>query len=257
MKKTRIVGVIPARYASSRFPGKPLADIHGKPMIWWVYQQAKKVAELDEVIVATDDERIRDAVESFGGHTLMTSNKHPTPADRIHEVSEKASADLYVEINGDEPLIDPDIIRAVIPISLNKNKPFIASLYSRIKTPIDAIDPTNIKVVIGRRGLGLYVSRSPIPFPKGSLDFEYKKYIGIVAFNKRALDEYVALPRGEIESAEDIDLLRFIENGIPVVFSEVECKTISVDTTKDLECVRELICCDPPPVSSCAGVANG
>ncbi|MDR0643300.1 MAG: 3-deoxy-manno-octulosonate cytidylyltransferase [Treponema sp.] len=255
MEKMKIIGVIPARYASSRLPGKPLLDIGGKPMIWWVYQQAKKVAELDEVYVATDDERIAAVCREHDMPFIMTSDTHQTPADRIHEVSEKVRADLYVEINGDEPLIVPATIRAVIPGNLTKDKPFVASLYSRITNPIDAIDTTNLKVVVGQRGLGLYISRIPIPFPKGSLDFEYKKYIGIVAFNKIALDEYAGLPRGEIESAEDIDLLRFIENGIPVLFLKVECKTISVDTYKDLERVRELVRYPPPPPGT--GVAHG
>jgi 3-deoxy-manno-octulosonate cytidylyltransferase (CMP-KDO synthetase) len=230
----KVIGVIPARYASSRFPGKPLADIHGKPMIWWVYQQAKKTISFSSVVVATDDQRIFDACQSYDISVVMTSADCPTPANRIHEISCKIDADLYVEINGDEPLIEPETIESVIPPGVADNQPYVGSLYSIITDAIDAIDPTNLKVVVSHNGYGMYVSRSPIPFPKGSLNFTYKKYIGIVAFNKSALDFYAATPRGEIEIAEDMDLLRFIENGIPVHFGEVDCKTISVDTEKDL-----------------------
>jgi 3-deoxy-manno-octulosonate cytidylyltransferase (CMP-KDO synthetase) len=237
----KIIGVIPARYASSRFPGKPLADIHGKPMVWWVYQQAKKVASFNSVVVATDNQQIFDTCQNYSISVVMTSADCPTPANRIHEISCKIDADLYVEINGDEPLIEPKTIESVIPSKIADTQPYVGSLYSIITDAIDVIDPTNLKVIIDHNSRSVYISRAPIPFPKGSLNFTYKKYIGIVAFNKSALDFYTATPRGEIEIAEDMDLLRFIENGIPVHFNEVNCKTISVDTEKDLIKVRNIL----------------
>jgi 3-deoxy-manno-octulosonate cytidylyltransferase (CMP-KDO synthetase) len=215
-------------------------------MVWWVYQRAKQALELSDVIVATDSERIAEACHDLDMKVVLTSAAHATPADRIHEVSDKIGADLFVEINGDEPLIAHETISSVIPSGIDNDLPFVAGLYSVITAPVDAIDPTNLKVAVSRQGLGLYISRLPIPFPKGSSDFEYKKYVGVVAFNKKALDIYVELPRGELESAEDMDLLRFIENGIPVRFSRVDCEAVSVDTQKDLEIARRLLAPPPP-----------
>lgn len=236
----KIIGIIPARYKSSRFEGKPLADICGKPMIWWVYQQVKKVNELNEVYVATDDERIAEVCKSFGMNVIMTSDNHKTPTDRIHEVSDKISADIYLSINGDEPLIDPKTIKAVIPTKINDDI-FVANIITTIEDPVEVIDFTNLKVVTNELGEGIYISRSPIPYPKGSMDCQYKKHVGVYAFNKKALDFYVSTPRGKVETVEDIDLLRYIENNLKIKFIDVNCHTLSVDTPKDLERVIEVV----------------
>lgn len=207
----KIIGIIPARYKSTRYEGKPLADICGKPMVWWTYQQAKKVIGLDEVYVATDSEIIEKVCKEHGVNVIMTSDQNKTPTDRIYEVSTKFDADFYISINGDEPLIDPKTIEAVIPNEKKRNE-YVANIITTIKDPVEVIDFTNLKVVTNDIGRGIYISRSPIPYPKGSMYCEYKKHVGVYAFNKKALEFYHNTKRGTLETIEDIDLLRFIEN---------------------------------------------
>jgi 3-deoxy-manno-octulosonate cytidylyltransferase (CMP-KDO synthetase) len=238
----KIIGIIPARYKSSRFEGKPLADIHGKPMIWWVYQNLIQVNGINEVYVATDDKRISTVCEEYGINYLMTSNKHITPTDRIHEVSEKIYADLYVSVNGDEPLITAKTIEKIIPYNFVENESlFISNLVSEIKNPVELADPSNLKVALNKNNKGIYISRGIVPYPKGSLEFTYKKHLGVYAFNKKALNFYNSTERGFIEEIEDIDLLRFIENGILINFQIVESKSLSVDTRSDLETVISIL----------------
>jgi len=233
----KVIGVIPARYNSSRFQGKPLADIHGKPMVWWVYQQANKVKEFNKVVIATDDERIKAACEALSMDYVMTGDNHKTMSSRIHEVSEKIVSDVYVVVNGDEPLIDPAAIKAVIPDDLEGF--YASNIMSAIKDPTEAIDITNIKVIVAKDGHALYMTRSPAPYPKSTLDFKYYKHLGVVAYSKQALDFYASTEIGYNESIEDIDYLRFIENRKPFKMIEVDTVSISVDTTKDLAYVRD------------------
>lgn len=237
MKRT---GVIPSRYGSTRFPAKPLADICGKPMVWYVYQQALK-ADLDEVYVATDDERILNICNGLGMNVIMTSDKHKTPNDRVHEVSTIINSDIYVCINGDEPLIEPEVINASLPEAGENITMFYSNVITTIKNPVEVVDPTNIKVIANNKGEALWASRNPIPYPKGNMEFTYKKIVGIAAFSKDALDYYVNTPRSEIEKAEELDLYRFLVNHKIVKLKEIECSTLSVDTPKDLEHVRTII----------------
>ncbi|MDR1216738.1 MAG: 3-deoxy-manno-octulosonate cytidylyltransferase [Treponema sp.] len=246
-KKIKIIGVIPARYASSRFPGKPLADIHGKPMIWWVYQQAKKVVELDEVVVATDDQRICVVCEQLNIPNVMTSNSHKTPNDRIHEVSTMINADIYVCINGDEPLIQPEVIKKALPEEGDELAYFSSNVITAIKNPVELADPSNIKAVFNKDGEALWISRSPIPFPKGSLDFNYYKIIGVAAFSKNALDFYANTKRSALETVEELDMYRFLEHGKKCLLKIADAYTLSVDEPKDLEYVREILSRPPPP----------
>ena len=236
----KIIGIIPARYKSTRFEGKPLADICGKPMIWWVYEQVKKVRGIDEIYVATDDERIENTCKSYNMNVIMTSDKNKTPTDRIYEVSTKIEADYYISINGDEPLIDSKIIEKVIP-KTKKDNLYVANLMTTIKDPVQAIDSTNLKIVTNDRGEGVYISRTAVPYPKGSMDFEYKKHVGVYAFDKEALKYYHDTPRGRIETIEDIDLLRYIENHVNIDFIDVNSDSLSVDNMKDLEEVRRIV----------------
>ena len=235
----KTIGVIPARYNSSRFPGKPLSDICGKPMFWWVYQQALK-AGLDEVYVATDDDRIFSAAEDLGINVLMTSTEHKTPNDRVWEVSTKIEGDIFLCINGDEPLIDPAVIRRALPDDddMDDLEYYYSNIMTRIKNPVEVVDPTNIKAVVNAKGEAMWASRSPIPYPKGTMEFEYKKLVGIAAFSKKALAFYHSTPRSRLEEAEELDLYRFLENGKKVKLKEIDCSTLSVDTPKDLEHVR-------------------
>lgn len=236
----KIIGIIPARYKSTRYEGKPLADICGKPMIWWTYQQAKKTIGLDEVYVATDSEIIEKVCKEHDVNVIMTSDQNKTPTDRIYEVSTKFDADFYISINGDEPLIDPKTIESVIPNEKKQNE-YVANIITTIKDPVEVIDFTNLKVVTNDIGRGIYISRSPIPYSKGSMYCEYKKHVGVYAFNKKALEFYHNTKRGTLETIEDIDLLRFIENQIDIDFIDVDCKTLSVDTPKDLKRVIDII----------------
>lgn len=243
MKKLKCIGVIPSRYGSTRFPAKPLSDICGKPMVWYVYQQAKKVKSLSDVYVATDDKRIADVCEEYGMKYIMTSTEHRTPNDRVHEVSTKVDADIYVCINGDEPLIEPEVIEKSLPDEndVNDLEYFYSNIITTITNPVEVVDPTNIKAVVNAKGDAMWASRSPIPYPKGNMQFEYKKIVGIAAFSKKALQFYVDTPRSQVEFTEELDLYRFLENGKKVKLKEIECHTLSVDTPKDLEKVREVI----------------
>jgi 3-deoxy-manno-octulosonate cytidylyltransferase (CMP-KDO synthetase) len=239
--KVKIVGVVPARYASSRFPGKPLVDICGKPMIWWVYQQVKKVNLFDTVVVATDDDRVANTCKENGMNYLMTSNKHPTSLDRIHEVANLISGDIFVSINGDEPLIKPESISRIIQTYIDSPEYEIINAMSVVNDPVDVVDFTNIKVITNGKNECIYLSRSPIPYPKASLEFVYKKFVGITLLTRKALNIFSETPRGIIEGIEDCDSIRFIENHIVMRFVDIESKTVSVDTEKDLEKVIRVI----------------
>lgn len=238
----KIVGVIPARYESSRFPGKPLVDICGKPMIWWVYNQVKKVKELQEVYVATDDERIKTECEKYGIKAVMTKNSHKTHLDRLAEFVNQIDADFYININGDEPLIDPKNIQKLVPDNTLDPKSFyFANAMTIVKKPVELVDNARIKIVTDVDGYGLYMARTPIPYPKGTSEFNYKKFVGIQCFSKSALEFCGITPRGEIESIEDIDEYRFLEHGKKIKFILVDADSFSVDTEKDLEKVRKII----------------
>ena len=236
-----IVAVIPARYKSSRFPGKPLADICGKPMIWWVYHQAKKAKGVSEVYVATDDEKIFDVCKSEGINVVMTSESCPTHLERLYEFSTKVEADFYININGDEPLIESKCIEDMIPQGVDPDDDYMANGMMILKDPIDAIDSSKIKIAVDMLGYCMYMARSPIPFPKGRGDYQLKKFVGVQCFSKKALKFVNDTKRGFLESIEDIDEFRFLENGYKVKMVLTEANTLSVDTKKDLEKVRGII----------------
>lgn len=237
----KILGVVPARYASSRLPGKPLADICGKPMIWWVYQQAMKVKGFTDVVVATDDTRIEDACYKLGMKVEMTSPDGACLIDRLHELSTRHEYDYYVSINGDEPLVESRIIPAVFPDCPEPEKVVVRGLIREFHDPVEVIDPGNMKIVCNSAGRLLYISRSPIPYPHKTTDFTYKKYVGVECYNKPALDFYAKTPVGPVEKIEDLGTLRFLENGIDVYYTLVESASLSVDTARDLEKVRNLM----------------
>lgn len=237
----KILGVIPARYASSRLRGKPLADILGKPMVWWVYQAAMQSPLLDDLVVATDDERILAVCKEYGMNAVMTRADHDTPTARIQEVSCLIQADLYLQIMGDEPLIDPKAFELILPKELPDDPYYVAGVTNRMEHPADVIDFSNQKVVCNARREILLISRSPIPYPKGTADFEYEKITGIQLFSKKALDFYAATPKSALEKAEENDLMRFIENGHTVHAVLSPYKTVSVDTPKDVDIVCDVL----------------
>jgi len=238
----KTIAVIPARYQSSRLPGKPLKDICGKPMVWWVYQQTKKVPAFDEVYVATDDKRIEAVCESFHIPVIMTSVDNPTHINRVHEVSKMISADIYAVICGDEPLINSEIIEKVLPSpEAAQEKYIVRALMREFTDPAEVIDPGNIKIAANLNGECMYLSRSPIPFPYKTVLFKYRKIVGIECYNKAALDFFVNAPVGYLEKIEDIAILRFMENKVGMNFTLVDTNALSVDTEKDLEKVRLIV----------------
>ena len=241
----KIIGIIPARYESSRFKGKPLADICGKPMIWWVYRQCKKVQEFSAVYVATDDERIFHRCKELEIDVIMTAANHRTGTDRVGEVAENIPADLYVNIQGDEPMIEPETIQAAITPFFNRPELQITNLMTKITNPIDVVNFTVPKVITNKEGIGIYLTRATAPNPKGSINYEYYKQICVYGFKPDALEFYCdygkKFGKAKVEAVEDIEILRFIENGYKVQFIEVESKTIAVDTEKDLEKVRAIM----------------
>ena len=237
----KTIAVIPARYQSSRLPGKPLADILGKPMIWWVYQEAKKCPKLADVVVACDDERIAAACREYGMNYLMTSPDHNTPTGRIWEVSTRLDADLYLQVMGDEPLINAAAFDLILPYTLPDDPYYVSVLTNVMGHPADVVDFSNQKVVTNARREILMISRSPIPYPKGTLDFEYEKVTGIQLYSKQALAFYHETPKSLLEKAEENDMMRFIENGHTVHAIVSPYKTVSVDTAKDLALVCEIL----------------
>lgn len=238
----RIVGVIPARFGSTRLPGKALKDICGKPMVWWVYQRAARAQGIDEIFVATDDNRILDACNLYGIPAVMTKNTHIEAANRLQEVSEVVKADFYIQINGDEPLIEPDYISSAIPDDIPQDIEFGTNLIKRMHNPVEVMDPSNIKMVCDLNGTALYMSRTPIPYPYRSIEFVYYKHIGIIGYNKKMLDFYANSKPGIYETIEGIATLRFIDYGKKLkCFKVRDSVSLSVDTRMDLDYVIKIV----------------
>lgn len=236
-EKRKVVGVIPARYQSSRFPGKPLADICGKPMIWWVYQQCLKVSELDEIIVATDDGRIESVCSQYGMKVMMTSDRHPTGSDRVGEVANHIAGDLFINIQGDEPVIEPEMIRQVIRI-FDDPAVYFGTLKREITDREQIAASSTVKVVTDINGDALYFSRSVIPsnIKEGNLAKTYR-HVGIYAYKKDFLLKYIKMPRPEIELGEAIEPLRAMYNGYKIRVAETEYDSIGVDLPEHIEAV--------------------
>ena len=240
-KKMKIICVIPARGGSSRFPGKPLAPICGKPMAQWVYEHCKEAKCFEQVLIATDSEEIRAACEAFGAEVVMTSATHDTATERLYEVSTRIEADLYVMVNGDEPLLTKESIVQCIPERLDPDTLFAANLMTDFDNPVEVVDSTNLKIVTAADSRCLFISRSPIPYPKGGMDYVFHKFVGVGAFTRKALAFYHSTPRGPKEKIEENDSFRFIENNVPVYYYNCHCKSLSVDTPKDIAAVEHYL----------------
>lgn len=236
----KIIAVIPARYQSSRFPGKPLADINGKPMIWWVYENAKKVKYFQSVIIATDDDRIVKACEQYNMRYEMTSGKHSTGTDRVAEVADRIKASYYVNIQGDEPLLSRKTIEEALYPIFNKENFDAINCMTEIKDYTDVINSTVPKVIVNVDNHAIFLSRSPIPYPKKNRS-RFFKQVCVYVFTSDSIKKFSELPRGRIECIEDIEILRFIENRMTVRMVEVEETPIAVDTPSDLEIVKRII----------------
>ncbi len=231
-----IIGVIPARYASTRFPGKPLAKIAGKSMIERVYRQAEK-ADLKKVIVATDDERIKDEVLSFGGNVMLT-REHPSGTDRIAEVADNEICDAVINIQGDEPLIEPDVINTVSESLRINTWADMTTAVTEIIDNKEIDDPNVVKTVLSVQGKALYFSRSRIPYSVKP-GIKYFKHIGIYGYRKAFLTKFISIKPSDLEIAESLEQLRALENGFSIHVSVVGYNSIAVDSPEDAARVEE------------------
>ena len=196
----KVICVIPARAESSRFFEKPLSFICGKPMLQWVYEHCKACTEFEEVYVATDSDKIKKLAETFGAKVVMTATSHETATERLYEVHTKVDADLYVMVNGDEPLLNHDAIIQCIPDAIDTNNIYVSNLMTDFDDPVEVVDATNLKIVTAEDNRCLFISRSPIPYPKGNMDYVYHKFVGVGAFTRKALQFYNNTHRGPIEN---------------------------------------------------------
>ncbi|WP_245162989.1 3-deoxy-manno-octulosonate cytidylyltransferase [Cobetia amphilecti] len=235
----KTVIIIPARYGSSRLPGKPLADIAGKPMVQHVVERATQVSGIDAVWVATDDERVFDAVEAFGGHAVMTSPEHASGTDRLVEVMQKVSADIYLNVQGDEPLVRPGDLELLVA-SMQNSQAKVGTLCHAISSE-EAKNPNTVKVLCDQFDDALYFSRSPIPYPREVEEASYRKHVGVYVYRREVLEGYSRLPQSMAERAESLEQLRLMHAGIKIHVIEVEETGPGVDTPQCLETVRALI----------------
>ena len=235
----KIIGIIPSRYESSRFPGKSLVDIMGKSMIQRVYEQAKKSEKLDDLIVATDDQRIFEEVQRFGGTVVMTAKHHKNGTERCQEVAQSLHAQFIVNIQGDEPFIQPDQIDKLCSVISSDTD--LATLIKRIENPSDLDNPNLVKVVKSSDDHALYFSRSLIPFNRSmkkasdlSSNNIYWKHIGIYAYRNEVLSQIVRLKESALEKMESLEQLRWLENGYKIKTGETHFESIGIDTPEDL-----------------------
>jgi len=246
--KHSIIGVIPARYGSTRFPGKPLARIAGKPMIQHVYERTTRARLLSQVIVATDDVRIRDVVEGFGGVAVMTSAEHPSGTDRVAEVARGLAHSHYVNIQGDEPLIDPAYVDTCARLLLEGSD--MSTLATRIRWRHDLFDQNVAKVVLDRQGYAIYFSRSAIPFPRKYLDrgvdvdldsSVYLRHVGVYGFTADTLRAFTSEAESELESIEGLEMIRALYAGIKIKVGLVKSSIPHVDLPEDIPAVEEAL----------------
>ncbi len=243
-----VTAVIPARYASTRLPGKPLAEIDGRPMIQWVCERVGRASLVDAVIVATDDQRIFDAVSAFGGKVVMTAPDHPSGTDRLAEVAENLNSEIIVNVQGDEPLIEGAVIDAAIRPMVEGDSAPVATAATRIKSREDLLNPDVVKVVTDGAGYALYFSRSPIPFDRdvapSSMDQDKRpfwKHIGLYVYRKDFLLQYSRLDRTPLEMREKLEQLRILEHGHRIRVVETAYDSLGVDSLEDLERIRKLV----------------
>jgi 3-deoxy-manno-octulosonate cytidylyltransferase (CMP-KDO synthetase) len=237
----KFLGVIPSRYASTRLEGKPLKDICGHTMVEWVYKRALK-SKLDGVVVATDDERIVDEVKSFGGNVILTRKDHINGTSRIAEVCETyTDYDVIVNIQGDEPLIEPDMINSIIDSFIEDNTIPMSTLKYKLTDMAEIENPNAVKVVTDKNDFAIYFSRSVIPYPRNLNMDNYYKHVGIYGYKRDFVMEYAKMASTPLELSESLEQLRVLENGYKIKVLETLYKIIGVDTQEELERVREYI----------------
>jgi len=244
MAEPNVIVVIPARYGSTRMPGKPLVPIAGKPMIQHVFERAKQAQTVHRVLVATDDQRIFDAVQGFGGEARMTRADHRTGTERIAEVAAHEGGEVFVNVQGDEPLIDPGAIDTAVAALLEEPPAQIATVATAIRHAGDIMDPNVVKTVLDFEDTALYFSRAPIPWIRDTaqkIHVKYWKHLGLYVFQRDALLEFPTLPQGELEKIEQLEQLRWLENGWRIRVAEVAHDAVSVDVAEDVERVEKLM----------------
>ena len=236
----KIIGVIPCRYKSSRFPGKSLALINGKPMMWHVYQRAIESNVLDEVYIATDDERIVKVANEHNLKTVMTSDKHETGTDRVAEVASQIQADFYINIQGDEPFIEPEAIKLVAQAIIDCDNPLVqaANAYTSMQDISDVVDTNTVKVVMDVNQRALAYSRQPIPYPKANTA-KYSKQLGLYAFKQSGLQVFSENLPASLEKVEGVEMYRLLEHGYSIQMVKTNNVSISVDTPSDLKRVQK------------------
>jgi 3-deoxy-manno-octulosonate cytidylyltransferase (CMP-KDO synthetase) len=235
--KMRLVTIIPARYGSTRFPGKALAPVLGRPLIQWVYEEAQRVRGLDGLWVATDDERIKKCVEGFGGQAILTRQDHPSGSDRLAEAADLldlAPQDIVINIQGDQAVFPPEVVGQLAALLQRDCSVVMATPVRRFTDPDTAQNPNVVKVVVDFRGHALYFSRSPVPFWREAGKVYYLKHIGIYAYRVEFLKTFVAIPPGRLEMAEKLEQLRALEHGYPIHVAETTGDALEVDTPADL-----------------------
>jgi 3-deoxy-manno-octulosonate cytidylyltransferase (CMP-KDO synthetase) len=243
--KVRTLGVIPARYGAQRFPGKPLAVIAGKPLVQRVYEQAVKAKRIDKIIVATEDTRILEAVEAFGGDAMLTSAECATGTDRVAEVARAYECDLVLNIQGDEPLMRPEMIDQLVEGIQTDAGCVMATLARKITAAEQLTNPNVVKVVVARNGNALYFSRSQIPYVRDGAEpirgATFFKHLGIYAFRREFLLKFVQLPASELEQVEKLEQLRALENGFAIKVLITPHDSIGVDRPEDVQLVEEIL----------------
>jgi len=242
-KKQQVIGVIPARYGSSRFRGKVLVEIAGKPMIQWVYERSSQSQVLDQLFVAVDDQRVLECVEGFGGNAVMTNENHQSGTDRIAEVVEQIPADIIVNIQGDQPLLDPKMIDEAVQPMLEDPTVQMSTLKIKIREE-DYSDPAVVKVVVDKDDFALYFSRSLIPYPRDKVAVNVYEHVGLYVYRKDFLLHISMLPQSYLEKIEMLEQLRVLESGHRIKVIETKSKHaagVSVDTPADLARVEKLV----------------
>jgi|SRR5579862_928144 len=235
----KVVAVIPARLASTRLPRKMLREIAGKPLIGLVYEAVRRSSRLDDVIIATDSDEILSACRKHGWKARMTSSTHTSGTERVHEISAEVAADVYLNVQGDEPMVRSEQIASLIQVMGNP-----ATQVGTLKTPAapeDIPNPNAVKVVTDLDGRALYFSRATIPFDRNHTQPRYFKHLGLYAYRKPALDQFVTLSESSLERSERLEQLRFLENGIPIFVGETPHDSVGVDTEEDLQRVVEIL----------------
>jgi 3-deoxy-manno-octulosonate cytidylyltransferase (CMP-KDO synthetase) len=235
----KVIAVIPARLGSTRLSRKMLHEIQGRPLVTWVYTAVRASSLLDDVIVATDSEEILETCRRHSCNALTTSDKHRSGTDRVHEISGKIAADVYINVQGDEPMVRAEQIDTIVEL-MRRDEILVGTLKTPAQ-PEDVVNPNAVKVVTDLIGRALYFSRATIPCDRDGTHPNYFKHLGIYAYRKPALDNFVALPESSLERAERLEQLRFLENGIPIYAAETPFDSIGVDTEEDLARVQKFL----------------